>query len=82
MHGAPLTDNGGSTGGSIADACKKSADRPCGQPADFYNAKIYYNQTTPCASIASATFTKPAMFAPATRLSFMPYFSAALAALW
>ena len=33
--------------------------------------------TTPWASIAVATFSKPAMLAPAARLPFMPYFSAA-----
>ena len=33
--------------------------------------------TTPCASIASATFKKPAMFAPTTRLPLAPYSSAA-----
>ena len=30
------------------------------------------HQTMPCASMASATLVKPAMFAPATRLPFMP----------
>ena len=33
------------------------------------------NQTMPCAIIASATLRKPAMFAPATKLPFIPYFS-------
>lgn len=61
---------------------KKSAGCPLRAACGFYTVQKYYDQTTPCASIASATFTKPAMFAPATRLSFMPYFSAALAALW
>ena len=39
----------------------------------------FMNQTTPCAIIASATFKKPAMFAPATRLSFKLNCSAAAA---
>ena len=33
------------------------------------------NQTMPCAIIASATLRNPAMFAPATKLPFIPYFS-------
>ena len=32
---------------------------------------------TPCAIMAAAIFSKPAMLAPATRLPFLPYFSAA-----
>ena len=36
-----------------------------------------WDYTTPCASIASATFRKPAMLAPATRSPSMPYFFAA-----
>lgn len=30
------------------------------------------NYTTPCSNIALATFKKPAIFAPATRLPFIP----------
>lgn len=30
------------------------------------NATNHWSHTTPCATIASATFTKPAMFAPST----------------
>ncbi len=41
------------------------------------NLKI--NQNIPCASIASATLRKPAMFPPATRSYPRPYSSAALA---
>ena len=37
------------------------------------------DQTTPWLIIALAIFWKPAMFAPATRLPFMPYSSAAAA---
>ena len=63
---------------------KKSADftlaakknRPNGFP---FGLRFFYSPqyAMPWAIIAVATFTKPAMFAPATRLPFMPYFSAA-----
>ena len=46
---------------------------------DFIFEFIY--QQTPCASIASATFIKPAILAPATRLPSMPNSFAALTEL-
>lgn len=50
----------------------------------WYGFKGYYENDyiTPCAFIASATFRKPAMFAPATKLPSQPYSLAALAMLW
>lgn len=39
---------------------------------------MFYQYATPCHFIASATFMKPAIFAPATRLPSMPYSLAAL----
>lgn len=47
-----------------------------------YFAESNPNYITPCAFIASATFRKPAMFAPATRLPSQPYSLAALEMLW
>ena len=38
------------------------------------------DQTIPWLIMAEAIFSKPAMLAPATRLPFMPYFSAVVAA--
>lgn len=39
---------------------------PVLQEALFYSYLHSHNYTTPCAIIASATFTKPAIFAPFT----------------
>ena len=49
---------------------KKTGTRGCMQsisvPVSFFREKIRFFYTAPCAIMASATFRKPAMFAPAT----------------
>ena len=45
-------------------ALKNGLPRESGRPSIF--VQFAQNQTTPCASIASATLRKPAIFAPAT----------------
>ena len=42
---------------------------------------LHLYQTMPWLIMAEAIFSKPAMLAPATRLPFMPYFSAVAAAV-
>lgn len=47
----------------------KKVGRFCGRLFVFIDLfTLCLNQTRPCAIMASATFLKPAMFAPATRL--------------
>lgn len=46
------------------------------------HARCFFDQTTPWAYMASATFRKPAMFAPASKLPSKPYSFAALSMLW
>lgn len=45
------------------------------------NVKCWQRYTTPCSIMALATRTKPAMFAPNTRLSGSPYCTAVCLAL-
>lgn len=57
---------------------RKALPSPFGDNTVFRLRKIRTpseNQTMPCAIIASATLRNPAMFAPATKLPFIPYFS-------
>ena len=64
--------------GNFSRPSGAKTDRPGGS-GPLYDMTVLPDQQMPCHSMASATFRKPAIFAPAWMSPFMPYFSAASA---